>query len=100
MKLIHTAGYNKIERQAHREIVFSNTIQSMQAVLEALSGLGLELEVSRDAYAVAVRKMSTHIQDQCLPQDVGESLRALWADPAVKEAVSRSREFQLNDSAI
>lgn len=35
-----------------------------------------------------------------MPRDVGDSIRGLWSDPAVKEAVKRSREFQLNDSAV
>jgi guanine nucleotide-binding protein subunit alpha len=35
-----------------------------------------------------------------MARDVADAVRGLWRDPGVKEAVSRSREFQLNDSAV
>jgi len=30
MKLIHSGGYNDQERDSYREIVYSNTVQSMR----------------------------------------------------------------------
>ena len=32
--------------------------------------------------------------------DVVDAIRGLWRDLGLKEAVQRSREFQLNDSAM
>ncbi len=32
MKLIHHGGYNDSERESYKEIIFSNTIQSMRCV--------------------------------------------------------------------
>lgn len=32
MKLIHHGGYNEQERDSYKEIIFSNTIQSMRYV--------------------------------------------------------------------
>jgi guanine nucleotide-binding protein G(i) subunit alpha len=32
MKLIHHGGYNDQERDSYKEIIFSNTIQSMRSV--------------------------------------------------------------------
>lgn len=32
MKLIHNGGYNDAEREQYKEIIFSNTIQSMRCV--------------------------------------------------------------------
>lgn len=40
------------------------------------------------------------IEVDVLPRDVADAIRSLWKDPGVKEAVRRSREFQLNDSAV
>jgi guanine nucleotide-binding protein G(i) subunit alpha len=101
MKLIHMQGYSKVERQAHREIVFSNTVQSMQAVIEALPELQLKLHPANDLHAVTVRGVNTqaHVDQEYLPKDISEAVRTLWQDPAVREAVDRRREFQLNDSA-
>ena len=32
MKLIHNGGYNDAERESYKEIIFSNTLQSMRYV--------------------------------------------------------------------
>ncbi|KAF9035349.1 hypothetical protein BDZ89DRAFT_1224915 [Hymenopellis radicata] len=58
MKLIHHGGSNNQERDSYKEIIYSNTIQSMRAILEALSALALNLlPANEDA------KLTIH----CLP---------------------------------
>lgn len=44
--------------------------------------------------------LPTQLESNVLPRHVADSLRYLWTDSAVHEAVARSREFQLNDSAV
>ncbi|KAG6899867.1 Guanine nucleotide-binding protein subunit alpha [Termitomyces sp. T159_Od127] len=100
MKLIHHGGYNEQERDSYKEIIYSNTIQSMRAVLEALPHLAIALDPQNDAHSNIVLSLPSQIEADVLPRDVSDAIRALWRDPAIKEAVSRSREFQLNDSAI
>ncbi|KAG6853319.1 Guanine nucleotide-binding protein subunit alpha, partial [Tephrocybe sp. NHM501043] len=100
MKLIHHGGYNESERDSYKEIIFSNTIQSMRAILEALPQLDIALAPSNDARRNTVLSLPPQIEADILPRDVAEAIRTLWRDPAIKEAVRRSREFQLNDSAI
>src|SRR6267142_3077515 len=79
MKLIHHGGYTEQERESYKEIIFSNTIQSMRAIILSLP---------------------PQIESDVLPGDVADAVRGLWRDPSVREAVNRSREFQLNDSAV
>ncbi|KNZ76090.1 Guanine nucleotide-binding protein subunit alpha [Termitomyces sp. J132] len=100
MKLIHHGGYNEQERDSYKEIIFSNTIQSMRAVLEALPHLDITLDPQNDVCRHIILSLPSQIEADVLPHDVSEAVRTLWRDPAIKEAVSRSREFQLNDSAI
>ncbi|KAG6860805.1 Guanine nucleotide-binding protein subunit alpha [Termitomyces sp. Mi166 len=100
MKLIHHGGFNEEERHSYKEIIFSNTIQSMRAVLEALPHLNIALDPRNDTHRSIILSLPPQIEADLLPQDVSEAIRTLWGDPATKEAVSRSREFQLNDSAI
>ncbi|KAJ4470241.1 guanine nucleotide binding protein alpha subunit [Lentinula aciculospora] len=102
MKLIHHGGYNDSERKSYKEIVFSNTVQSMRAILDALASLNLSLDPSNDTRRATIISLpvQTEFQSDVLPEDVANSIRGLWNDPAVKEAVRRSREFQLNDSAV
>jgi len=74
----------------------------MQVVIEALHDLNMPLPPTlRDkaAYIMSIR-VSAH--DPCPPMldpMVTKALVALWADPTTKACVSKSREFQLNDSA-
>jgi guanine nucleotide-binding protein G(i) subunit alpha len=100
MKLIHHGGYNEQERDSYKEIIYSNTIQSMRAILDALPQLELALSPQNDARRAVILSLPGQIEADVLPNDVADAIRSLWRDQAVKEAVRRSREFQLNDSAV
>jgi guanine nucleotide-binding protein subunit alpha len=100
MKLIHHGGYNDQERESYKEIIFSNTIQSMRAILEAMPQLDLALAPQNDARRAIILAMPAQIEADTMPRDVADAVRSLWRDPAVQEAVRRAREFQLNDSAV
>jgi guanine nucleotide-binding protein G(i) subunit alpha len=100
MKLIHHGGYTEQERESYKEIIFSNTIQSMRAVLEAMPQLDISLSPQNDAHRAVILSPPPQIETDILPGDVSDAVRGLWRDPGVREAVSRSREFQLNDSAV
>ncbi|KAJ4485193.1 guanine nucleotide binding protein alpha subunit [Lentinula aciculospora] len=100
MKLIHHGGYNDSERESYKEIIFSNTIQSMRAVLDAMPSLDLSLDPANDARRATVLALPMQLEVDVMPRDVVDSIRGLWSDPALKQAVNRSREFQLNDSAV
>jgi len=99
MKLIHHGGYNDQERDAYKEIIFSNTIQSMRAILDAMPQLDIPLQPANDARRAVIMALPGQVEGDALPRDVSDSIRGLWRDPGVREAVRRSREFQLNDSA-
>lgn len=76
----------------------ANALQSMQTVLSALPELGgSQLHPNNQQHARLVAK--AEVADETLTPEVTMAIAALWQDPAVKECVGRSREFQLNDSA-
>lgn len=99
MKLIHHGGYNNQERESYKEIIFSNTLQSMRAILEAMPALDISLQPQNDARRAIIMALPGQMENDYLPPDVADALSSLWQDPGVREAVRRSREFQLNDSA-
>jgi guanine nucleotide-binding protein G(i) subunit alpha len=74
----------------------------MQVVIEALHDLNMPLAPhlrDKAAYIMSIR-VSAH--DPCPPmldRLVTQALIALWAEPTTKACVTKSREFQLNDSA-
>lgn len=100
MKLIHDSGYSRDERESFKEIIFSNTIQSMRVILEAMDTMGIPLaDANNGRFSRIVLGLPSQIEAECLPAEVGQAVRALWADPNVQVTFSRSREYQLNDSA-
>ena len=71
-----------------------------RAILEALPHLDIQLSPQNDARRSIILSLPGQIEGEVLPRDVSDAVRGLWKDVGVKEAVSRSREFQLNDSAV
>ncbi|KAJ7926205.1 G-protein alpha subunit [Mycena leptocephala] len=100
MKFLHSEGYSARERDAYKEIIFSNIVASMRAVLEAMPQLDLALSPINDAHRAIVLSLPAQIEADTLPRDIADSVRGLWRDPGVKEAVRRSEQFHLNDSAL
>lgn len=62
--------------------------------------LDIHLSPQNDARRSIVLSLPGQIEGDVMPRDVSDAIRGLWKDPSVKEAVARSREFQLNDSAV
>ena len=62
--------------------------------------LDLALAPQNDARRATILSLPAQLGADVLPRDVFDAVRSLWRDPAVQEAVRRSREFQLNDSAV
>ncbi|KAG0302618.1 guanine nucleotide-binding protein subunit alpha [Dissophora globulifera] len=100
MKLIHDGGYTEEEREAYKEIIFSNTVQSMRVILEAMDKMDLPLyhDANRN-YAIIVMSLPAQIEGEYMPHEVAVAVQNLWVDPNVQQAFARSREYQLNDSA-
>ena len=100
MKLIHEGSYSRDERESFKEIIYSNTVQSMRVILEAMESLELPLDDQRAEYHVQTIFMQpAQIEGESLPPEVGHAIDALWKDAGVQECFKRSREYQLNDSA-
>ena len=73
MKLIHHGGYNEQERDSYKEIIYSNTIQSMRAILDALPQLELALAPQNDARRAVILALPGQIEADVLPHDVADA---------------------------
>jgi guanine nucleotide-binding protein G(i) subunit alpha len=62
--------------------------------------LDIQLSPQNDARRSIILNLPMQLEADVLPYDVADAVRGLWQDAGVREAVSRSREFQLNDSAV
>lgn len=100
MKIIHETGYNKEDCEQYKPVVYSNTIQSLMAIIRAMEQLGIEFEdpakvkEARDFFSLA----STMSEGE-MSSDLAELIKSLWQDGGVQKSFARSREYQLNDSA-
>jgi guanine nucleotide-binding protein G(i) subunit alpha len=100
MKLIHDGGYSPEERESFKEIIFSNTVQSMRVILEAMDNMGIQLQNDgNQRHVTTIMNLPNQIEGDQLPSNVSLAIKSLWADRGVLECFSRSREYQLNDSA-
>ncbi|KAI7865399.1 guanine nucleotide binding protein, alpha subunit [Spinellus fusiger] len=98
MKLIHDGGYSKEERITFKEIIFSNAMQSMRVILEAMDVMGISI-AHLQTHAQIIMNLPHQIEQDTLPPEVTLAVQALWKDDNLQMAFRRSREFQLNDSA-
>lgn len=100
MKLIHHNGWDREAAEGYKDIIFSNTIQSMRVILEAMESLELPLDDSQMEYHVqSIFMCPAQFEGDRLDQTVGLAIQALWKDAGVQQCFDRSREYQLNDSA-
>jgi guanine nucleotide-binding protein G(i) subunit alpha len=99
MKIIHEEGYSNEECLQFRPVIFSNTVQSLIAIIRAMGQLKIGLqntELVEDAKQLFY--LTSEVEDE-IPDELSCIMKRLWADGGVKTCFSRSREYQLNDSA-
>ncbi|OZJ02875.1 Guanine nucleotide-binding protein subunit alpha [Bifiguratus adelaidae] len=100
MKLIHDGGYSKDEKESFKEIIFSNTVQSMRVILEAMGNMNIELaNPNNKQHAGVILALPSQIEGDQLPTEVAIAVKNLWQDGNLRVCFARSREYQLNDSA-
>ena len=99
-KIALEGSYNLDERICFKDIIFSNIVQSMRVILEAMETFELPLDFEKNEYHVQTIFMQPiFIESGSLSREVWKAIEALWKDRGVREAFERSNEFQLNDSA-
>ncbi|XP_059150469.1 guanine nucleotide-binding protein G(i) subunit alpha isoform X2 [Physella acuta] len=100
MKIIHEKGYSQEECLQYKPVVYSNAIQSMIAIIKAMGQLKIQFghhdraEDARQFFALA-----GHADEGEMSAELSGIMKRLWKDVGVQECFSRSREYQLNDSA-
>ncbi|POW00266.1 hypothetical protein PSTT_13252 [Puccinia striiformis] len=100
MRLIHAGSFTTVERDHHRELIFSNIIDSIQAILRAMRTIQIEFQdKSLEAAASMIESLSTSMTDHDMNTDVFTAIRCLWNDGGVQACYKRSTEYQLCDSA-
>ncbi|RVE73395.1 hypothetical protein OJAV_G00048950 [Oryzias javanicus] len=101
MKIIHEDGYSEDECKQYRAVVYSNTVQSIMAIIKAMDILHLDYEEpGRQDDAKQLFKMAAEAEERgALPEEMANIIKELWADAGIQNCFTRAREYQLNDSA-
>jgi len=100
MRIIHETGYSPEDCKHYKPVVYSNTIQSLMAIISAMSKLRIDFaDRSRLEDARKFFEISGNSSEGELTSELGQLMKRLWRDRGVQHCFSRSREYQLNDSA-
>ncbi|XP_070764087.1 guanine nucleotide binding protein (G protein), alpha activating activity polypeptide O, a isoform X5 [Enoplosus armatus] len=103
MKIIHEDGFSGDDVKQYKPVVYSNTIQSLAAIVRAMDTLGLEYgDKERKDDRRLLFSLSSSSSEPIFDYGSGQLLSAmmrLWSDSGIQECFSRAREYQLNDSA-
>uniref|UniRef100_G3U0T4 G protein subunit alpha i3 n=1 Tax=Loxodonta africana TaxID=9785 RepID=G3U0T4_LOXAF len=99
MKIIHEDGYSEEECKQYKVVVYS-TIQSIIAIIRAWDGSRLTLEeAARADDARQLFVLAGSAEEGIMTLELAGVIKRLWRDEGVQACFSRSREYQLNDSA-
>uniref|UniRef100_A0A7N6AIF7 Guanine nucleotide binding protein (G protein), alpha activating activity polypeptide O, a n=1 Tax=Anabas testudineus TaxID=64144 RepID=A0A7N6AIF7_ANATE len=99
--IIHEDGFSGDDVKQYKPVVYSNTIQSLAAIVRAMDTLGLEYgDKERKADAKMVCDVVSRMEDtEPYSAELLSAMMRLWSDSGIQECFSRAREYQLNDSA-
>jgi len=98
MHLIHGSGYGAAERQGFKEVILTNTVSGLKAILQAMDTLGISLADADNALARELVLQHAAENVVTIPPEIVEAMDQLWKDAGVQECFSRSSEYQLPDS--
>ncbi|XP_034735846.1 guanine nucleotide-binding protein G(i) subunit alpha-1 [Etheostoma cragini] len=100
MKIIHEAGYSEEECKQYKAVVYSNTIQSIIAIIRAMGRLKIDFaDPARADDARQLFVLAGSAEEGFMTMELAGVINRLWKDGGVQACFSRSREYQLNDSA-
>merc|ERR1712048_1407349 len=101
MKIIHESGFTSEDFKQYRPVVYSNTIQSLVAILRAMPNLNITFSNNeREGDAKMGMDVVSRMEDtEPFSEELLGGMKRLWVDSGVQECFSLSNEYQLNDSA-
>uniref|UniRef100_A0A914VYW6 Uncharacterized protein n=1 Tax=Plectus sambesii TaxID=2011161 RepID=A0A914VYW6_9BILA len=100
MQILHSNGFTDMEIEERRNIVYSNTITSMIAILEAMEPLGITFESSEREKDARIVRAVVEEGNELLPftSETKKALKQLWADRGIRQCFDQRSVYQLNDS--
>ncbi|CAL8353804.1 guanine nucleotide-binding protein G(t) subunit alpha-1 [Gadus morhua] len=100
MKIIHKDGYSLEECMEFVVIIYSNTLQSIMAVVKAMTTLNINFgHQDQQDDARKLMHLADTIEEGSMPKEMADIIIRLWNDSGIQASFDRASEYQLNDSA-
>ncbi|KAG8589163.1 hypothetical protein GDO81_006283 [Engystomops pustulosus] len=100
MKIIHQDGYSEQECMEFKAIIYGNVLQSILAIIRAMSTLGIDYaDASKADDGRLLCHLADSIEEGTMPPELVDVIKKLWKDDGVQACFERAAEYQLNDSA-
>ncbi|KAI8974432.1 guanine nucleotide binding protein, alpha subunit [Pilobolus umbonatus] len=96
MKIIHEGGFSSEEKKGYRQAVFTNTVESMQLILEVMEDLSLP--VTHEYEKSLVLEQSLPLKTHTFPAELANAIQTLWTEKNIRSAYSTYSECQILDS--
>ncbi|KAI9199740.1 guanine nucleotide binding protein, alpha subunit [Polychytrium aggregatum] len=97
-KLIHGAGFSKIELSVVRDCALGNLVTSMISLIDAMTPLNIEFE-DPDRAMVRISVLTPYYSPETdMSVDQIEAIECLWSDEGIQRCFKQSNKFQLLDS--
>ncbi|KAJ4924576.1 hypothetical protein JOQ06_003530 [Pogonophryne albipinna] len=97
MKIIHEAGYSEEECKQYKAVVYSNTIQSIIAIIRAMGRLKIDFgDAARADDARQLFVLAGSAEEGFMTGELAGVIKRMWKDGGVHACFSRSRDY-LND---
>lgn len=102
MQIIHLTGFSPEERKTYKDIIISNIAISVIALIDASAKLGCPIsKPDVEAKAANLKKTLSTVEgtSQYISPELGNDIKAVWADEGIQAVYKRNNEFQIQDNA-
>ncbi|KAF7846377.1 hypothetical protein BT93_L4484 [Corymbia citriodora subsp. variegata] len=94
-RLMYDKPMEHEERLGYREVILANTFQSLSVVLDAMEMMGIQFDDPESANEALIMSDIGSYPEWPVPQSVAKTVKNLYADAGVKDAIAKRSEFQL-----
>lgn len=99
MRLLYAQGFSNSERDDFRCIIFSNVLNAVKLLCQAMEVYELQFEYEDNEQHAALLSLNRELErGEPWPLEYLTPFKHFWRDSGVQKAVSRGHEFALHDN--
>lgn len=98
MRILYGKGFDDAERVKYLPKIGFNMMEGLQVLCQAVMDLELEHLLSEPCKPLWEQLLQEPVVFQAPDKSMADFVKALWADPAIKEAWERRSTLQVNES--